>query len=163
MGGYQSRNKNANFTYFWTKNGIFSNFDGAPEKKRSVYIYEINYFYYSMVQLKNSACLYWKLAARFSSTAKKHQKCRKIYKFVKKIIQINIMLYTIASINLIDIFIRRSIVTLSLNNYPEFQVSISRFQQSAYVIKITFWQFPIKKPYNFLTLNIHDNYSFEGI
>ena len=155
--------KNANSIYFWTKNGIFSNFDGAPEKKRSVYIYEINYFFYSILQPDNSACLYWKLAARFSSTAKKHQKCRKIYKFVKKIIQINIMLYTIASINLIVIFIRRYNLRLSLNNYPEFQVSLSRFKQSAYVICITFWQFPIKNHYNFLTLNIHDNESFKGI
>ena len=66
-------------------------------------------------------------------------------------------LYTSSYINLIVKLIRRSILPLSLNNYPEFQVSFSRFQQSAYVIKITFWQFPIKNHYNFLTLNIHDN------
>ena len=54
------------------------------------------------------------------SQQKKHQKCRKIHKFVKKIIQMNIILYTIASINLIVIFIRRFMLTLSLNNYPEF-------------------------------------------
>ena len=54
------------------------------------------------------------------SQQKKHPKCRKIHKFVKKIIQMNIMFFTIASINLIVIFIRRSMLTLSLNNYPEF-------------------------------------------
>ena len=73
------------------------------------------------------------------------------------------MLYTNGSINLIVICIPRSILTLSLNSYPEFQVSFSRFKQSAYVICITFWQFPIKKAYNFQTLNIHDDWSFEGI
>jgi len=59
------------------------------------------------------------------------------------------MLYTIAFINLIDIFIRRSIVALSLNDYPEFQVSISGFQRGAYVIKITFWRFPMEKTLQF--------------
>ena len=102
-----------------------------------------------MVQLKNSAGLYWKAQSGFSFTAKKHQICRKIHKFVKKIIQMNIMLYTIASINLIVIFIRRYNLTLSLNNYPEFQVSFTRFKQSAYVICITFWQFPMKKTLQF--------------
>ena len=91
------------------------------------------------------------------SQQKKHKKCRKIHKFVKKMKQMNITLYTSSFINLIVILIRRSILPLSLNNYPEFQVSFSRFQQSAYVIKITFWQFPIKNHYNFLTLNIHNN------
>ena len=125
--------------------------------------YKWDRFLNDMVQLKNSAGLYWKAQRGFSFTVKKHQKCRKIHKFVKKIIQMNIMLYTISSINLIVILIRRSTVTLSLNNYPEFQVSFLRFQQSAYVIKITFWQFPIKNHYNFLTLNIHYNKGFEGI
>ena len=110
-----------------------------------------------MVQLENSAGLYRKAQRGFSFTANKHKKCRKIHEFVKKIIQMNITLYTSSSINLIVILIRRSILPLSLSNYPEFQVSFSRFQQSAYVIKITSWQFPIKNHYNFLTLNIHNN------
>ena len=73
------------------------------------------------------------------------------------------MLYTNVSINLIVVFIQRSNLTLSLNNFPAFQVSTSIFKQSAYVMCITFWQFPIKKHYNFQTLNTHDDWSFEGI
>ena len=57
MGGSQSR-KNANSTYFWAKNGIFSNFDGALGKKCSVNIYKIFNFYYIMLQLNNSDNLF---------------------------------------------------------------------------------------------------------
>ena len=49
-----------------------------------------------------------KPGASLVSQQKKHKKCRKIHKFVEKIIQNNIMLYTNASINLIVIFIPRS-------------------------------------------------------
>ena len=94
---------------------------------------------------------YIKKPGAFLVSQQKNKKCRKIHKFFKKIIQINIMLFKIAFINRIVIFIRRSILTLSLNNYPEFQVSLSRFKLSAYVICIFFWQFPMKKPYNFQT------------
>ena len=83
------------------------------------------------------------------SQQKKHKKCRKIHKFVKKIIQMNIMLYTISSINLIVILIRRSTVTLSLNNYPEFQVSFLRFQQSALRHKNNFLAVSDKKSLQF--------------